>query len=384
MIVLKNGKVLLEGKFTREDVYISEGRIISAPDQESPAEVIDCDNKYVIPGLVDIHTHGCFGYDFCDGTSEALQAISAYEMSQGVMAFLPTSMTLSKDNLISIFENARDFCREREKEWNENPDKAARLAEIAGIHAEGPFISPEKKGAQNGKYLQKPDSLSFRQMQEASGGMIRLISLAPEISGAMEFIRENAEQVKISIAHTTADYDTAMEAFRNGADHVTHSYNAMNPFTHRAPGVIGAGFDSGAYMEIICDGIHIHPSVIRATVSMIGPEKMVLISDSMMGTGLEDGLYQLGGQEVKKTGNKATLGDGTIAGSVTDLYHCMRKAVEFGIPFAQAARFATENPAKSVGLYPKYGSLEEGALANILVLDENLDIVTKIHRGIIV
>lgn len=221
----------------------------------------------------------------------------------------------------------------------------------------------------------------FRRVQEKAGGLFKLCDLAPELPGSMETIDELAGEVRISIAHTTADYDTACEAFKHGARQVTHLYNAMPPFSHRAPGVIGAAFDNdNVAVELIADGVHVHPSVVRATFRLF-ENRVILISDSMMATGLDDGEYSLGGQAVTVRGNLATLHDGTIAGSATNLMDCVRSAVKMGVSLGQAIHSASTNPACAIGVEHDYGSLEPGKLANVLLLDEELNIHTILLRG---
>ena len=198
----------------------------------------------------------------------------------------------------------------------------------------------------------------------------------------MDFIREVKDEVSVSLAHTTANYDTAMAAFEAGANHVTHLYNAMPPFAHRDPGVIGAAADSkDAYVEIICDGVHVHPAVIRATFRMMGRDRMVLVSDTMRAAGMPDGEYTLGGQAVFVKGNRAELADGTLAGSVTDLMRCMKTAVSFGIPLEDAVMAAAVNSAKSIGIYDRVGSLDVGKDANVVVLDQDLNLKAVLFRG---
>lgn len=224
----------------------------------------------------------------------------------------------------------------------------------------------------------------LNRLQDLSGNMLRTVAIAPETAGAMDFIRENNSRVNISIAHTAADYDTAKEAIACGASQLTHTYNAMPPFSHRAPGPIGAAADDDhCRAELICDGIHIHPAVVRTTFKMFGDDRIIFISDSMRAAGLADGQYDLGGQNVTVKGNLAVLEDSTIAGSVTNLMDCVRTAVhDMGIPFASAVKCATVNPAKAVGIYDAYGSLTPGKFANIVILDKNLDIKTVLHHGI--
>ena len=255
-------------------------------------------------------------------------------------------------------------------------------AELVGIHLEGPFLAAAKKGAQNGAWLRDPDVALLRHLKECSQGLVKLVSLAPELEGAMDFIRGVKDEVSVSLAHTTANYDTAMAAFEAGANHVTHLYNAMPPFAHRDPGVIGAAADSkGAYVEIICDGVHVHPAVIRATFRMMGRERMVLVSDTMRAAGMPDGEYTLGGQAVFVKGNRAELADGTLAGSVTDLMNCMKTAVSFGIPLEDAVMAAAVNSAKSIGIYDRVGSLDVGKDANVVVLDKDLNLKAVLFRG---
>ncbi|MDO4344148.1 MAG: N-acetylglucosamine-6-phosphate deacetylase [Eubacteriales bacterium] len=373
-MLISNGMVFGEdGTFSKRDIKIADGvfeKIADAIEQHGE-ETIDAEGLYVIPGLVDIHFHGCVGYDFCDGTVEAIDAITHYEMEQGVTSITPATMTLSEGQLSKIFENAGKY----------NNDRGSHLR---GINMEGPFVSEAKKGAQNGKYIHKPDIAFFEKMQKLCGGMIRQVAVAPEEDTDLAFTREVSKNCVVSVAHTTADYDTASAAFRAGACHVTHLHNAMPAFTHRAPGVIGAAFDAkDVYVELICDGIHIHPSMVRATFALFGSERIAMISDSMMATGLEDGDYALGGQPVKVVGRLATLKNGgSIAGSASNLMDCLRVAVkEMDVPLTDVVRSCTQTPAKSLGLYDVCGSITEGKAADAVLLDKELNIVQVICRG---
>ena len=272
-------------------------------------------------------------------------------------------MTLPKEELLKIFQTAKDV---------EQDETCAR---IVGINMEGPFLDPVKKGAHVEGYIRKPDVEFFRECNESAGGMIKLVTLAPNMEGAKEFIQELHNEVVISIGHTAADYECAAEAMELGALHVTHLYNAMQPLAHRAPGLIGAAMDDPECMvELICDGYHIHPSAIRAAFRLFGPERVILISDSMRATGMENGTYELGGQEVTVKDRKAVLKDGTLAGSATNLYGCMCKAVEFGIPLEQAIMAATANPARSIGIFDRVGSIRIGKQADLLLVSENLEL----------
>jgi N-acetylglucosamine-6-phosphate deacetylase len=248
---------------------------------------------------------------------------------------------------------------------------------------EGPFISAARKGAQAEEHIRNCDVALFRTLQEESGGLIKLVDLAPEEPGAMSFIETLKDEVVLSLAHTVADYDTAMEAFARGASHVTHLYNAMPPLNHRNPGVVGAARDTqNCRVELICDGIHLHPSIVRATFAMFGADRIILISDSMRATGLSDGQYTLGGQAVSVCGSRATLADGTIAGSVTNLMSCLQTAVrDMGIPLTDAVSCATINPAKELGIYDSCGSITPGKVADLVLLDEELQVRAVFLEG---
>ena len=374
-MIIKNASVFTEeGKFAKQDIFIKDGKFVVSAEEADGEEIIDAKECFAVPGLTDIHFHGCMGHDFCDGTREAITAMVEYEASVGVTSIVPATMTLGEDTLQGICETAAAYVKEVKN------DKAA---DLCGINMEGPFVAASKKGAQNGAYIRKPDVEMFDKLNRASGNMIKLVAIAPEVEDAMEFIKAKKDETVLSVAHTATDYDTAMEAFEKGATHVTHLYNAMNPYTHRAPGPIAAAADSGAEVELICDGVHIHPAVVRTTFKIFGDDKVILISDSMMATGLEDGDYSLGGQAVKVVGNLATLADGTIAGSATNLMDCMRTAVQkMHIPLESAVKCAAVNSAKSVGIYDKYGSITPGKVANVVLLKKNdLALEKVILRG---
>ena len=374
-MVIKNASVYSEdGSFQNKDIYIEGDQFVASSDKITDPTEIDGTGCVAIPGLIDIHFHGCAGHDFCDGTFEAIDAIAAYEASVGVTNIVPATMTLSEEKLLNICSTARIYS---EKEIRKG------RAGLCGINMEGPFVAAGKKGAQNGEYIRKPDLDMFDRLNEVSGHMVKLLAIAPETEGAMRFIEERHEEVVISLAHTASDYDTAMEAFKKGASHVTHLYNAMNPYTHREPGLIGAAADTGVMVELICDGVHVHPAAVRTTFKIFGDDRIILISDSMMATGLKDGNYSLGGQAVKVVGNLATLKDGTIAGSCTNLMDCLRTAVlKMGIPIESAVKCATVNPAKSVGIYDLYGSITPGKKASVVLLTEaDLDLKQVILDG---
>ena len=339
--------------------------------------VVDGEGAYAIPGLIDLHFHGCVGADVCDGTPEALKKIAQYEASIGVTAIAPATMTLPVEELEQILRNAAAYKKTQKTGGFE--------ADLLGLNMEGPFISPVKTGAQDEKNIVPCNVEIAKRFLKASEGLVKFIGIAPEESSeAVAFIKEMKDSVDISLAHTNADYDTAMAAFAAGANHAVHLYNAMPAFTHRAPGVIGAVADSKHVMaEIICDNVHIHPAVVRATFAMMGADRMILISDSMRATGMPDGTYTLGGLDVNVNGNRATLVDGgALAGSVTNLMDCMRTVVKvMEIPLETAVACATANPARSLGVYDAYGSISEGKKADIVLLDEDLALKMVIKDG---
>lgn len=362
-MIIKGGKVFQEdGSFLEQALYINDHRLVDKAEYQDDGKVIDAEGLLVLPGLVDIHSHGAAGEDFSDGNPEGLKKILQYEKRCGITSYCPTSMTFPKERLRQIFASIKGAQTEEG-------------AKVVGINMEGPFLDPVKKGAHVEEWIAAPDAAFVRELNQDVDGLVRLVTLAPNMDGAEEFIKEMHEEVCISLGHTAADYDCASRAMKLGAHHVTHLYNAMQPFGHRAPGLIGAAMDDPECMvELICDGYHIHPSAIRAAFRMFGPERVILISDSMRATGMENGTYELGGQEVTVKDRKAVLKDGTLAGSATNLYGCMCKAVEFGIPLEQAIMAATANPARSIGIFDRVGSIRIGKQADLLLVSENLEL----------
>lgn len=382
-MIIKNVMVYTEEqRFEDGEIRIENGVFVSCG---HGGEVLDGEGCYAIPGLVDIHFHGCRGYDFCDGTEEALREIARYEASVGVTAIAPATMTLPVEELERVLSAAADYKRKYSKKKYIHGGDMEAYADLVGINMEGPFISKVKKGAQDDKHIIPCDVQIARRFLEASGGLVKFIGIAPEDnSDAVEFIQALKGEVSVSLAHTNADYDTAMIAFAAGANHAVHLYNAMPAYTHRAPGVIGAVADSTHVdAELICDGIHIHPAVVRTTFKMLGSDRIVLISDSMRATGMPDGQYTLGGQDVHVEGKRAALvSDGAIAGSVTNLADCMRYAVlQMQIPLEEAVACATINPARSIGIDDEYGSIAPGKRADVVLLNPDLSLKAVIKDG---
>lgn len=379
-MLIKNGNVLTqEGNFAKCDVITNECKIERIAPDVAPSDyyTVNAEDCYVIPGLVDIHFHGCDGHDFCEATETSFQKIAKYELSHGITSICPATMTLSADELTIICEHSASFAASQKAATDYTTG-----ASLVGIHLEGPYLSYEKRGAQNPDFLRNPDISEVEHLLSASKGLVKILSIAPELPGSMEAISRLKNQMVISVAHTTADYETAFQAFEAGASHVTHLFNAMMPFSHRAPGVVGAAFDTpGCDVELICDGIHIHPSMVRSVFQLFSDDRVILISDSMMAAGMPDGDYSLGGQAVKVTGNLATLASGTIAGSATNLFDCMRTAVSMGIPLESAVKAASVNPARSIGIDSFTGSIAAGKDADLLILNKDLSLRSVFIKG---
>ena len=323
-----------------------------------PEDAIDLKGATVIPGLVDVHIHGAMGADFSDGNLEGITGMARYLASEGITSFTPASMTLPYETLKNAFAAGKVLRDNR-------PEDCARLM---GVQMEGPFFSEKKKGAQNGAYLKDPDFEAFETLYQESDGLSAIADIAPELPGAKEFVEKASKLCTVSVAHTDSDYDHAAEAFAAGATHLTHLYNAMPGIHHRNPGVIPAAVENpNVRAEIICDGQHVHPASVRLALSMFGAERMILVSDALRCLGLPEGEYELGGQQVFLKNNLARLADGTIAGSATNLYVCMCKAISFQIPEEDAIRAVTYNPACAIGADQKIGSIETGKYADFVV-----------------
>ena len=366
-MIIKNGQVFnSNGRFIPADVELAGDRIVKV----APAgtlhgdEELDAAGKYVTPGFVDIHIHGAAGSDFCDGmdgSDKYVRAMQKYLGSQGVTSFLGTTMAFSEEILDRIFDTARPIFGQE-----------GYGAVLRGVNMEGPFFNKAKKGAQAEEYIIDPDWEMFQRLWERSGHNIRLVDVAPELPGALEFAQKASKLCTVSIAHTCATYEEATAAFANGFTHTTHLFNAMPAFTHRAPGVVGAASDFAEHIEMICDGIHLNPSVVRAVFNMFGPDRVCIISDAMQACGMPNGEYSLGGQKVFMTDGLATLADGTIAGSATCQAEGFRRAVKFGVPLESALKAATINPARAAGLFDEVGSIAVGKRADVLVLGADL------------
>lgn len=358
----ENGWIFADGRFVRGGFSVENGRFAHVlEDVPGPAE--DLDGALVIPGLVDIHVHGCAGADFSDGDYAGLVRMARYLARRGVTSFAPASVTLPYDALDKAFHAAARLRREG----------LADGARLMGIQMEGPFLSREKRGSQNPAYLRLPDWDRFLRLYDAAEGLLRIVDVAPELPGAAEFTRRASEKCRVSVAHTAAGYDQAAAVFDAGATHLTHLFNAMSGIHHRHPGPIGAASErENVTAELICDGIHVHPSAVRMAFRLF-PGRICLISDALRCCGMADGSYSLGGQEILLSGGVARLTGGAIAGSAADLYQCMRRAVSFGIPREQAVWAATALPARVIGRESETGAIANGRAADFAICGGELE-----------
>ena len=383
-MIIKNIRVYgTDEQFHEGSVCILGERFVNGEAaKDSADQILDGKGCYAIPGLLDVHFHGCLGLDVCDGTEEAVHTIARYEAESGVTAICPATLTLPADELKAILANMADF-RDR-MERGEVPG-GDRCADIVGINMEGPFISVVKKGAQNADYIIPCDAELAREFYEASGGLLKFIGLAPEDNpDFVGYINKVKEFTAVSLAHTNADYASAKKAFDAGARHAVHLFNAMSAFTHRDPGVVGAVSDSPhVSAEIITDGVHVHPAMVRTAFRFNGAERMIIISDSLRSTGMPDGDYVLGGQAIIKKGKYCRLAEGgALAGSVSNQFECMVNAVkEMEISLETAVACSTIHPAKAIGVDDLYGSIEEGKYGDLVLLNEDLELMAVVKRG---
>jgi N-acetylglucosamine-6-phosphate deacetylase len=374
--IIINGKIILQNEVIYGKALLFDEKIlefVEADDIEDYLskceEIIDAKGNFVSPGFIDMHVHGSGGYDVMDGTSEALSTISSVLSENGVTGFLPTTMTMSKDQIYAALDNVRNFmtCK-------------IKGAKVLGAHMEGPFLNKKYKGAQSEVSITRP-SFDFI---EKYVDVIKLITLAPEEDDNFDFIKETVKKTNIilSIGHSNAEYEEAMEAIKCGVSHATHIFNAMTPLHHRKPGIVGAIFNSDIYCELIADGIHVHPAIFKILKKVKGLDKIILITDSMRAGCLKDGVSELGGQKVIVANNSARLEDGTLAGSVLKLNQGIKNFMDnTDIDICEAISLVTINPARELNLDKVKGSLEIGKYADIVILDSDFTVNRTIVEG---
>ena len=356
----KNARIYCSDFQFRNGAFeVVNGKFASVLPERVPEDAIDLQGATVIPGLVEVHSHGCAGADFSDGDYEGLKAMAKQYAAWGVTSFAPASMTLPYDVLEKAFATAKQLAEEN----------IEGLSVLRGIQMEGPYFSYKKRGAQNADYLKEPDFEGFQALQKGCGGLIRIVDIAPELPGAAEFVKKASKLCTVSIAHTDSDYDHAKAAIDAGITHLTHLYNAMPAIHHRTPGVIPAAVENeNVQAEIIADGYHIHPASVRLAFTMF-KNRMILVSDSGRCAGKDEGYrFDLGGQMAEIRGGVAKLvGTDTIACSASNMWACLTNVLSWGIPEEEAVRAATYNPAKAIGATDVVGSIEEGKVADFIV-----------------
>lgn len=372
-MLFKGGKVFTGEKFENVSVRVEDGKITEIAQglsEKAGEEVVELGENLLIPGFIDLHTHGCVGYDFSTADKEEIDKMCGFYLSKGITSVAGTTMTMGYEDYKKAAATIGEYMDGVE---NHN---------LIGINMEGPFLSVEKKGAHDPQYIIDASQEKMDELNKLAKGHFLIVDIAPERPGAIEFIKKNSKDYVISVAHTPADYEKTMEAFEAGATQVTHLFNAMNGLGHRDPGVPGAAFAAGANVEMICDGIHIHPTVMKMVYKLF-KERLLVISDSMSAAGLQDGEYVLGGLPVFVKEGKATLDNGTIAGSTTDMLKEMGVWMDScGLSMEEILPCMTINQAKAVHMEDKIGSIETGKAADLVVISPEREVQAVYKNGI--
>lgn len=375
MKAIVNGKIILKDQVLLNKVLLFDDRISSIEDSielGQDVEMIDAEGRYVSPGFIDIHIHGAFGYDAMDWNRETISNISRGLCQFGVTGFLPTTMSMDTESIKRTLDNIAD-----------SMNSAGYGAQVLGAHLEGPFISKSKKGAHDEQYITKADYMLIEEYLR----VIKLITIAPEVDGNMSFIKDMCQHphISLSMGHSNATYEEAMEAIDAGIRSTTHMFNAMSSLNHREPGVVGAVLNSDIYCELIADKIHVHPAMYKLLINAKGKDKVILITDAIRAACMKPGVYDLGGQKATVTHGEARLEDGTLAGSVLRLNEAVRNfRAHTNLPINDVIAMVTANPAKLIGLEREIGSIEEGKKADLVVFDEGMEIFATIIKGNIV
>lgn len=372
MKAIINSKIIIEDEVLEDSVIIFEDKIVDIVENSEfenikVESVIDGKGNYVSAGFIDLHIHGSGGYDTMDATNEALNTISKTIIKNGVTSYLPTTMSMSKSDIKKALNNIRNI-------------KITNGANIIGVHLEGPFINSKYKGAQNEKYIIEPDYNFIKEYLD----IIKIITFAPEKDEKFEFMNKvkQHENIVLSMGHTDATFEQAIDAIKNGVTYVTHAFNGMTGLHHRNPGVIGALFANNIYCEIIADTIHVHKGIFQAFIDINKKEKVILITDSMRAGCMKCGEYELGGLRVKVDEMSARLEDGTLAGSVLKLNEAVKNIRDnTECKINEIINMVTVNPAKAIDVYDEIGSIKKGKKADLVIFDENIKILKTIING---
>lgn len=377
-LYIKNGLVYCNGTFHQTPIVIEGGRIVSleAGENHEGFEEIDASDKFILPGFIDIHTHGAVGVDINHAASADIHKVSRFFASQGTTGWLASIVTDSEENTLRLI---RSIC-----EAMDHPEPGA---ELLGIHLEGPFLAPAYKGAMAEHLLKKPDLSLLQKYQQTAGGRIKYITVAPEVEGVPELIQQISQLgIVVAIGHSGADYETTMACIERGARCATHTFNAMKPMHHHAPAISGAVLESDIFCEAICDGRHLHPGIVRLLLKIKGYERVIAVTDSIMAAGLYDGRYVLGTNEIEVIhGDARLVGDGTRAGSTLTMIQALRNLKAFtGRPLEELVPVLTANPAALLGLEKAKGAIAPGKDADLVLLDKDLTVEATLARGRIV
>jgi len=377
-ILITNGRVLINDRLENVDVLVEDGKItqIASTINRSDVTHLDAANKLVVPGFIDIHTHGAVGVDMNNASLEELERVGEFFASQGVTSYLPTLLTDSKERFIDCL-----------KGFKEARETLTSGAKIIGVHLEGPYLVPEYKGAMPEEYLQTPSLTDMNDYLNYTEGGVTRMTVSAEIPGMPEFIQAVHQRgVEVSLGHTGADYETSWECINHGATSATHTFNAMKLLHQHHPAITTAVLESDVYAEAICDGLHLHPAIVRLLLKTKGYDKTVIVTDSMMAAGLPDGSYKLGVHDIIVTEGDAQLADGTSrAGSTLTMNQALKNLVAFTSKAAhEVIPLIAENPAKVLGVDDVKGTIKIGKDADIVLLNDELEVCTTLSLGNIV
>ena len=370
-----NGQVYIDHTFQKKTIYIQDGTIhLLEADCQTSGTVFDAAGRRIVPGFIDIHTHGAVGVDVNGASAEDLEKIGTFFAKNGTTSWLASILTDTEEQTSRAISQCIEY-----------QASAGKGAQLLGIHLEGPFLASEFKGAMPEHLLKKGSADLAASYQRQANGNIRYITVSPEVEGVLELIPKLRELgIVVAMGHSGADYDTSMAAIQAGTAACTHTFNAMAPLHQHRPAIIGAALESDVYCEMICDGLHLHPAIVRLLWKTKGPQRLVAITDSIMAAGLPDGNYHLGvNQVVVEKGDAKLASDGTRAGSTLTQDRALRNLLSFtGLSLEEILPVLTENPAKLIGVYDRKGSIEDGKDADLVVLDEQNQVADVFLQGI--